>query len=287
MATSGTFDFNLFTGEIIQIALETLQVVGDGQVATPEQVESARKMLNMMSLNWRAEDIFLWELNWITVPLIPSNIVQGSDGTDYEAIQTHTSSSVNEPITGAEYSSHWRSLGTTSGSPLWADSTSYIASNQVLLDKSIVDIENARLRDISGQTTIPMTKITQLEWFRQSFPQSVGRPTQFYFRRDFTPEILLNPIPDDTSLYVIEMFVYQYNQDFANSSDDPDFLKEWLLPLAYGLAGLIGPSYGILGPDLSQIRSMAKEFKETAMKLDHETGSLRIQPDLTRKVTGR
>ena len=115
MSTSGQNKFNPPGNILIRTILENIQDVEDGDNPTAEQIEYVQRKINFRIKNWAAMEIFIWNLEWLTVPLIPSTIVLSSDGLDYKATRTGTHVAENIPITGGQYPSFWRKLTTTSG----------------------------------------------------------------------------------------------------------------------------------------------------------------------------
>lgn len=276
MATSNSFDFNLNTIQIIEAALRKVGGLEDGQTPINEQVTNTKIELNAMVKAWRADNIFLWREVFLTVPIRDSSVVNDG-GLDYECIRNHTSDTDNKP-TGSKGATFWKALTTTAGSA-WVTATDYVSISNYFLDSQIVDITRGRVRDIDTNNTRPLTKITQDMFFNLSDPTTTGEPDQFYFRRDFTPEIFLYPVPEDSTSFVLEFWTWQYPQDFDDNDDDPDFLQDWLEALIDGLAVRLAPSNGIFGSQLRDLQNIASLSKNRAMKLDHETGDLRVAPN--------
>jgi len=60
-----------------------------------------------------------------------ASVVEGSDALQYTCIQTHTSATLNKPITGTDYTLYWKQTG--SGGSAWAASTDYTNSELLYL----------------------------------------------------------------------------------------------------------------------------------------------------------
>ena len=285
MATSGSANFDATINEIIEMAGVRSGILPIDQTPSSDFYAFWRRVLNSMVKNWAAKGQQLWKVTWQEFALTASSTVLGSDSLDHEAVVTHTSSadSSDKPITGANYSKKWKLLTTTAGSA-WAASTSYNAIGHLVLssNKDIVSIEAGRFRNISNETTSPMIKMTRQEWFSKTFPPDEGEPSSFYFERKATPEIFLDPIPDSATSYILEFLVYTYPQDFDASTNNPDFLSEWIDPLVEGLMVKMGPSIGIRGGELREIKRSRDESLENATSLDVETGGFSIVPDTRR-----
>lgn len=65
------------------------------------------------------------------------------------------------------------------------------------------------------------------------------------------------------------------------SSNNSDFVQEWLEPLVDGLAERLATSEGIFGSQLRDLQAIAARSKEIARKADNETGDLIIVPDFS------
>jgi hypothetical protein len=119
--------------------------------------------------------------------------------------------------------------------------------------------------------------MTREEWFNKTFPPDSGEPVSFYFERKATPEIFLDPIPDSATSYILEFLVYTYPEDFDASTNNPDFLSEWIDPLVEGLILKMKVDRSI-----NHIRADRDESLENAVSLDVETGGFSIAPDIRR-----
>ncbi len=279
MATSGSFDFNYNTIEILEMAARKVGALADGQVLTNEQVDIYKKDLNAMVKAWRADNIFLWEEVFLSLPIQDSSEVS-SLGDDYRCILPHTSSSENEPGVGSKWPTFWVLLSQTSVAPAWVILTDYVSANTYILESQIVDVLRMRRKDIPSGNTVPITKVTQEEFFDLADSSTLGTPDQFYFKRDFTPTIQLYPFPNSSTDYLLEFWAWQYPQDFDSNNDNPDFLQDWLEALVDGLAVRLAPSAGIFGSQLKDLQNISAVSKDRAQKLDHETGDIRFSPNL-------
>lgn len=277
MATSGSFDFNMTLIQIIEAALRKIGALADGQTATNEQIENAKIYLNAMVKAWRADNVFLWEEEQITVPLQASSVVNDG-GADYECFRNHTADANNKP-TGSKGASFWIALETTAGAA-WVTGTNYVSISNYFLSTQIVDVERGQIRDTSTNNTRPINKISRDNFFDLANDTTTGDPDQFYFRRNFTSEVFIYPRPENTTDFVLEFWVDKYPEDFDANSNNPDFLQEWLKPLIDGLASELATTAGIFGGKLRDIQTIANNSKRTAMKIDHEQGDLQIGPNL-------
>ena len=84
-------------------------------------------------------------MKWISLPLTASSVVSVS-GVDYECIRGHQSSLRNQPGTGEEWESFWKTLTTTTGSA-WTVDTEYLSKSDYKLDGNVLGIEDARIKE--------------------------------------------------------------------------------------------------------------------------------------------
>lgn len=278
MTTSGSFDFQLKTNEIIDLSLRRAGELADGEIATAEQTLIGRKHLNAMTKAWRAEGIYLWTIDWITIPMVASSIVLGTDGFDYETIRNHKSALDNRPITGAKHPSFWKKLATSTGAT-WVVDTNFTSIANYSLDKSVVGIDDAKIRFSADNSDRPLTSMTREEYFNLGNVTTLGDPNRYWFNRLTTPEIFLYPFPDSTTEFVTELATIKFFQDFDTGNDMADFLQEWLEPLVDGLAYRLA-NRGRSATFLSTLRRDASDSKDLAKALDSEKGDVQFIPDM-------
>ena len=181
-----------------------------------------------------------------------------------------------------KYSSFWKSLSTTSALA-WSAGQNYTSISNPEISSSIVTVDEGRIRVIADDSTTPITKLTESEFFNESNPQTVGQPNKFFFKRLEIPEIFLSPFPDSSTDYVFEFLAQRFSEDFDTGSDNTDFLQEWIEPLVMGLAIRLAPQYGIFGTQLRDLQSLAFQSKERARMLDRESGEIFVSPSFKRR----
>jgi hypothetical protein len=283
MALSGSTDFNLTRDQIIKMALRK---VGN---TTPNgtEIDEASLALNVMVKLWRADGIYIWKTDWISVALTASNVILGSDGSDYECIRNHTSATANKPITGAYWRSYWKKLSTNAGAA-WVTATAYTSIANPVLDSSIVgiDYQNVFLRQGDTPSDTPLTVLSREDYFALGSKATPGQPTQVYFEPktnvEDSPSLFLYVFPDSTTKYIINVAVYKMFDDFDKGTNNPDFLQEWFQPLVDGLALEMAPEYGIFGTDYQLLERKANKSKFAAEGTDNDQGDIQFSPNLRR-----
>jgi len=279
--TSKSHDFNLTINKISELAHEKVGAKTDGQLLTNAQYERGMFLANLIIKNWSGDNIYLWNLNWINLPLFPSDLVNVL-GLDYECTRNNLSNLRNIPGSGETWRSFWKVL-TTNTAPSWIDNQKYHGKGNYDLDKSILYIDNARIKTNTEEGSYTrLNKTTQKEYFTLGNTLTEGRPDQYFFRFQLQPEVFLFPVPNDVTEYTIEIMAYQYPEDFDSGGDFPDYKPEWIEPLVLALAVKLAPHEGIFGSQLRDLKTEAKESKKMAEKSNRESGDIRMSPNLRR-----
>ncbi len=276
MATSGSSDFNLTRNQIIIDALEHVGAISEGEAPSAEATTSAARSLNLMMKAWQAEGVNLWTVEWSTQTLSASNVVLGSDGSDYECIRNHTSSSNDKPITGGDYSSYWYLLGTSAGSA-WVTATAYTSLANFNLDATTLEIEEMFVRD--AQADYPVKSMTRAEYFRltKKNKEDTGRPTMFYLDLQEVPTIYLWPYPDLTT-YVMQFARVRKLFDFDAALNDADSSAKYLEAIVYGLASRLATKYGRSESFIATYNTLAEVAKARVLLDDNERGDIQVAP---------
>ena len=282
MSLSGSSNFNLNTTEICTAALKNLGAIEDGESISNDQLSEARKQLNVMVKQWRADNVMLWKETWLTYPFTTSSTVL-SGGVDYRCIRNHTSAAVTEPGVGAQWKSYWILLTTTAGAA-WLTATDYTAIQNIAIGSDVIGLGDAFVR--SGTTSLSdqfvRTDMTSDEYFGLGNKDSSGKTNQVYFDRGHTNSIFLYPRPDSTS-DVLNIEVFEFPEDFDTNTNTPDFLQEWLAALEDGLTLRLYPRYPF--GSYSQLTDRFTNAKGTgsydmARSADSSKGDIEFDPEI-------
>ena len=272
---SYNYNHNVTRNEILQESYMAVGALAAGNNLTNEQYSRGNRLINGLLSSWRAKGIPVWNEKKIVIPIHDGIEVLGSDGVDWECIETHISNTNTVPVTGKEHMAFWRQLTTTAGATHVLDKK-YTSSNQYELPSEVFSIEGAYMR--KGNELTPITLISREDYRNELQVDSTGQPTRLYFRRDFLPEIQILPFPDSLTNYVLELDVLTYTQDLDSGSDTVDLTAEWNLAVTYAVALLLAPSRGLSGKQYSMIKDLAKEHMDNAMEANRESGDLYIMP---------
>lgn len=283
MTTSGNYSFDLYRNQILELAFHAVGASSPGNPLTNEQIELGSMLLNAMVQNWRADNVYLWEEEWLVKQFIPSSIVLATDGFEYTCILNNLSTSATEPGVGTEWIPYWSQLNTSSGAPAWAIGNNYTFVGNFDLDPTVVAIRSARIFQAPTSFEQFILPMTEEMYFTLGDISIVGKPTQYFFRRLPTPQIFLYPAPDIASNYAIQFAVYRYTQTLDNASDTSTFLNEWMRPLWLGLAvELASGGEGVATDRFGMLKTQFKDAYDIAKQLDHEKGPINFMPQLRR-----
>lgn len=278
MATSGSYDFTLTRDTLIKAALTHLKVIDQDGTPSSPQVNSASVALNAMVKAWRVDGVFLWSFEEATAVMVPSTIVVGTDGNDYQCIRAHTSTAANRPITGADWTSYWKATGGTGAGAAWVVTTAYVCIAENALPADTIGVERVYLRN-SSHLDIKLTPMTRDEYFALGNKTTKGTPSMYWFSRELgQSKLYLWPVPEDGATDVIHYDAVKKTQDFDGANDNPDFPEEWFEALYLGLASKLSMGYNIPVGERRELRAEAEIAKSIASGGDIENTSLQISP---------
>ncbi len=166
--------------------------------------------------------------------------------------------------------------------PLTATSDYTIGVGSTVNTAKPLKIVQAFLHNTSSEIDIPMRILTRDEYNRLGNKTSTGQPMQVFYEPQLTTGTLHTfPVPDTYAIANCEIvIVYQRPfEDFDAASDNPDFPQEWLNAVKAGLANLLAPEYGLPLQERQDLRSLAKQLRETALGFGTEEGSIFFQAD--------
>lgn len=277
MATSGSSSWNRITSKIINDTLQYMGVINHNQMATPEQLESARGALNRMIKGFQKRRIFLWTEEMESYQIQSSSSVTGSDGNIYTCVFPHTSTSNNKPITGSLWKDYWVLYGDSGDE--WETTTSYTSSGVISVSDDCISIEGAWYRDDSCIDN-PLTILSGDQW--RSLERKVvnfGEPKYIYLNKGSisSKSIFLYPIPyTNEEGNLIKILKLRKLEDFVGDEDDPDFPGEWMDAIISNLAKRLARMYH-LDPASFDRHAQEALYEATAGEIDDTDGEF-IKP---------
>lgn len=176
----------------------------------------------------------------------------------------------------------------TEGINIWAVSTlevpiqtgkkSYVIGPGEEIDTTYrpIQITNGVHRSVNGND-IPLNLWSRQEYWQLSSKDSGGIPLNVYLDRQKTNSVLyVWPVGTGQS----DKLILQMQRSLdVNDPDEVDFPAEYFLALAYNLALVIAPKYGLSGQQTQIISQQATKYKEDAEDYNRENTSLFLEPD--------
>jgi hypothetical protein len=141
-------------------------------------------------------------------------------------------------------------------------------------------ILNASLINSSDSTEIPLSPLTQEEWYALTDKTTEGQPTQYYQKRQpvgVSTDLYLWPVPSDTT-YDLKLWLQYPFRDVDAGTDDVWFTQEWYIALAFELAYVLSNKYGVNLRERVLLKETADNYFGIASSYDTD-GSMYLQPD--------
>lgn len=138
---------------------------------------------------------------------------------------------------------------------------------------------NATLLNTTTSVEIPLSPLTQEEWYALTNKTTTSVPTQYYQKPNAVGgdlELKFWPVPIDQT-YDVRLWLQLPLRDVTTVTSDVYFTQEWFLPLSFGLAFILAHKYGLDDIERTRLKTTAAEYKEMA-ETYYVDGSLFIQP---------
>jgi hypothetical protein len=306
MSTSGSVNYNDTRSTIITDALYEIGALGIGETLSSEDEALANRYLNRMIKSYPWNSLHLFGQTEGTLFLQADQVKYNLGATDHASNTTVETTTSAAAISGASTVTCTTVTGMTAsdnigielddGTIQWTTISSINSGTKVVtLATTLTDavasgnviytyttrlnrplmISNVRRRDVDG-IDIPLTPLSRQEYMDLPNKTSEGTPNSYFYDPQLTYGYLyVWQEPDDMSIRL--KFTYDRPlEDFDNSSDNPDFPQEWLLPIVRNLAVLIAPDFSRpVSPDLAR---QAQQGFQMAWLFDTENTSVYLAP---------
>ena len=234
MTTSGTTTFNLDLNNLIEEAFERC----GAELRTGYDMRTARRSLNLLTIEWANKGINLWTIEQGSVPMVQGTVTY------------------NLPVDTIDLLDHVIRTGT--------------GSNQT-------DINITRI-SVDTYSTIPnklaQGRPIQVWINRQSGANYTATPTVGV---DY-PSINVWPTPDQSSYYTFVYWRLRRIQDAGNGVDTQDIPFRMLPAMVAGLAYYLSLKIPDALPRVQMLKEMYDESWQLAADEDREKASLRLAP---------
>lgn len=127
----------------------------------------------------------------------------------------------------------------------------------------------ARLKLENGNET-PVRVITREEYFNYTNKTNSGKINAVYYDPQLTNGVLYTYLTADNVADTLHLTIQRQIQDMDSSSDNLDLPPEWLMPVGYNLAYLLGDNYGVDAQTMANIEKKALTFYQEIEDADQE-----------------
>lgn len=309
MSTSGVYTFNLTRDNIINAALRKIGVLdSEGQTATATQITNAAETLNGVVKAWQNVGLQIWERKLISIPIISGkgqyDLSTTSSDVAYQ-INWQTTLSVTAAnaaitvtvttVTGL-VSGMGIGIQLATGNWYWTTINGAPAGNVVTLTAGLSGAANqyakvmvgpkparpTRLLDgflnQSNGSDMPIRLISKEEYYRFGVKTSTGTPVQVVYDPNLNYGIVNTYPVINASGYTLFLEALTLFEDFAASTDNPDFPQEWLHALIWALAYELAIEYQVTETRLGILEKNRDRWLAFAGESSQE-GSVFMQPD--------
>jgi len=299
--TSGTSGFNLNLTELVEEAFERAGT----QLRSGYDFRTARRSINLMTIEWANKGINLWTIEQITVPLVPYQGIYAMpvDTIDILDAVTRTSnaSSTNQQdinlsrISESTYSTIPNKLTTGRPIQMWVDRQSgnsdlsnlVLASAVSSTDTTISLVNASGLRSTGfiqlDQEIIAYTNIVgnQLQncWRGQNGTTATSHLITTPIYINYLPNIMIWPCPPTGSSYTLVYYRMRRIQDAGNGVNIADVPFRMVNAFVAGLAYML--SVKLQGVPADRIMGLKADYAEQfqlAADEDREKASIRFVP---------
>lgn len=311
MATSNSIDFNLTRNQIITLALQMINLLGDEDEIDNSTFGIAANLLNIMVKAWQAEGCKIWARKQGTLFPAYQTASYSLSSTGDHATNSFVSTTISaNEASGQTVLSLTSTTGMTasdnigveldSGTRQWTTISSVDSSTQVTIASALTGaaasgntvvtyttkinrplaIPNARRFNLNNAIDTPLIPLNYTQYFNLPNKTSNGTVNNFYYDAQLnTGTLYLWQRPNDVN-EIIKFTHYQTLQDFDASTDNPDFPQEWLDALVLGLAVKLCMRYDMYAK-YSVIKQEAVEAKDKAMLWDNEFTFIKFSPSIS------
>lgn len=298
MSTSGTTSFNLDLNSLVEEAFER----AGREVRSGYDMRTARRSLNLMTIEWANRGINLWTIEQGVIPLNQSQITYAlpNDTIDLLDQVVRTQSGLNQTdinITRISVSTYatipnknaqgrpiqvWinRQSGATSATGLTLNgtinssiTTITLSSTDGLAAVGYIKLDN-EIISYTGKTDLTLTGC-----FRgQAGTAAAGHTTGAVVTVPFVPNVNVWPSPDQSNFYSFVYWRLKRLQDAGNGPTDQQIPFRFLNCMVAGLAYYIAMKIPEGQDKLDRLKMDYAEQWSLAADEDREKAALRLAP---------
>ena len=299
MATSGVYNLELETNEVLEQALRNLQVSGDGEPITGDMYNRARDKLNIMLKAWEGQGIHLWTYEEGTLFLekgraeypfgdstvhVANDYIQTTTDADEAIGQTvisvtsTTGFAINNPI----------GILTEDNNLFWSTIASFVAEDTVTINDALtvaassgaivytyalnsfkpVSRISATRRKEPEDYEVPINHFSREDYENLPNKNQNGTVIQTYYRRHEPTGTMFVWNPPASARNVIRFSYERRNQIMVTATNTFDLPEYWYEPVVYNLSVRLIPEFGCTPARQIELKEMARESLDVALGYD-------------------
>jgi hypothetical protein len=310
MATSGSVDFTLTAGELVEKAFGKIGVKVAEQALEASEMQDGIDTINLMFKTWQAQGLHLWsktegvlfldagKTDYLLGPtgdkattlddFVGTTTTTALVASDVIVPVTSTSGMTTGDIAGIELDDgtrQWTTLTVDSATQitLAAGVTSAAASGNTLFTyTTIIDrplrVIGARRSTFSSSTDIQLFQFSRFDYFNQTNKQSQGTVVNYYH----SPQLGNSRFYVwQTSSSVNDLVKFTFEraiEDVDDKDNNVDFPAEWLETIVYNLAARLADDYDAPIAKVQSVTTKAAQSLDLLTGWDEEPDSINIQP---------
>lgn len=314
MTTSNSIDFAINAETCIRMALEEINVIGEGDYLENYDFNRGKKTLNMMLKAWQSQDNHLWVKQTAILFLQNSQAIYD---VSLSTVDHFTSNSIIQTTLSAAYplgattitvtstagmtTNDYIGLKMTNNYMFWTTIQSIPIAGTIILTNPLTysassgtpiftyttnlplpfQVYAGVRHDIISGIDAPLNIMSYREYFDMPNKATTTAAVTMwgYDRQLENYKIFVWGMPGNVDYY-LRFIIARKIQDIDVNSDTFDLPQEWQLAIVKTLAVLLAPSYGkAQGDNFMELKIQAMESKKEAMEMDNELGSIFIKPN--------
>ena len=247
MTTSGTTGFN---PDFTEIAEEAWERAGR-EMRTGYELRTARRSMNMLTIEWANRGINLWTIDEGTIPLTKDDATYTLPADTIDVCEMNIRTNAGDASSQSDLSLNRISIPTYSAIP-----------NKLSTGRPLQAVVH-RLGQAGTYQSGPLSSATT----------TVGTNVSF---------LTLWPVPDSSTAYQISYYRLRRIQDAGNGAETADMPFRFLPCAVAGLAYYIAMKVPELAPRIPMLKQEYEEQFKLASEEDREKTSARFVPSIGR-----
>jgi hypothetical protein len=310
MARSGSTDFTITGDQLIKDALIDLGVIASEDTPPAHLIIRTRRQLNIFLKFLNTKGLQLWKKLRImvflekdkqryllgptgdyvadTLDVIKTTVsIAAASGVNSLTLTSTTGMVIGDYIAleqddGSLHKTTMSNivglvvtLGAVTTAAISAEKKVYTFTSKIARPIKLV---YARAEDSAGNSR-PVRMISEEEYERFGRRDQSSKIVELHFRPTLDNAELFVYQPSDNVIDELHLIVQLPVQDIDTATDEFDFPVEWMLAVQKGLAYHLGPSFGVKGEQLYDIRDQYRVALDEVSGWDTEDTNLQIIPE--------